>query len=610
MANPQSFFIEKLALVGTDVSSAEVAFMDGLNIIEGASDTGKSYVLAAIEWCLGARTRPKVISEADGYEYAVLTIRVRESGVVWSLRRSLAGGAIAATSTEPGSRPTRLAPQHSAKNENNVSTLLLRLCGADGKLVRKNKRGETVHLTFPILRKLAFVDEHRIIFTGSAFSSGQRTDVTKYRSTMRFLLTGLDDSGIVANEPKEVIRARTDGRVAALEEVLASLKNEAGMHEAPEDGALESVQEEIEEIQKELSAAGSSFNEVQDVRRRQWETLRIAQSRYVQVTSLIERFRVLSDHYDSDIERMGSSAEAAILLGAVPEGACLLCGADGEHAVHHAKAPPDFLEACTAEQKKVRRLKSDLEDTIRTLVADAKDLKTTVDAGIDELREIDVRIATRLRPVQRNLRLSLHSVLERRAKIERHTFLTAQISRLEALRARPPRSTETASTNASSSFPNHAPTDALAELAEEIEHHLREWRFSDGCRVDFDTNADDVVIDGKSRGDFGKGHRAVAHAACTIALMTLARKTARAHPGVVILDSPLNPYRGAIDDDGQLSEQVKESFLKTLEKNLGNRQVIVLDNDLPKVTVEAQRIAFTKSRRHGRYGFFPVGKET
>jgi hypothetical protein len=158
-----------------------------------------------------------------------------------------------------------------------------------------------------------------------------------------------------------------------------------------------------------------------------------------------------------------------------------------EHATSHANPVPDFLAACAAEEGKLQRLKSDLVETIADLVREEGELstalrteKTALRTEKTALRDIDARLKTQLRRVQQSLLVSLQSLLERRAEIERHALLADQIVRMQSLRDEP--TSEGASSTADpSDYTDHAPAYALDELAKEIEGHLREWQFSEPC---------------------------------------------------------------------------------------------------------------------------------
>src|ERR1017187_4164526 len=86
------FQLRRLRVTGKGKDPAEVSFSRGFNVISGASNTGKSYILQCIDFMLGATKRPKRIQESVGYESVLLEIEDHE-GKTHQLERSLSGHA-------------------------------------------------------------------------------------------------------------------------------------------------------------------------------------------------------------------------------------------------------------------------------------------------------------------------------------------------------------------------------------------------------------------------------------------------------------------------------------------------------------------------------------
>ncbi|WP_228393663.1 hypothetical protein, partial [Pseudomonas helleri] len=50
-------FIESVVVSGPDLPDASVYFTKGANVVQGGSDTGKSYIVSCIKFALGATER-------------------------------------------------------------------------------------------------------------------------------------------------------------------------------------------------------------------------------------------------------------------------------------------------------------------------------------------------------------------------------------------------------------------------------------------------------------------------------------------------------------------------------------------------------------------------
>ena len=79
-------YLTKLAVLGNGKTSAEVSFSKGLNVISGASETGKSYIIECIDYILAGKDPPKNIKEAEGYQKIQAELRTFD-GRIFTLSR-------------------------------------------------------------------------------------------------------------------------------------------------------------------------------------------------------------------------------------------------------------------------------------------------------------------------------------------------------------------------------------------------------------------------------------------------------------------------------------------------------------------------------------------
>jgi len=84
----------------------------------------------------------------------------------------------------------------------------------------------------------------------------------------------------------------------------------------------------------------------------------------------------------------------------------------------------------------------------------------------------------------------------------------------------------------------------MVEFCQSVAATLRAWKFPFTGAVSWSEEEFDLVIGNENRGGMGKGFRAVTHAAFTVSLMRYCRAKGLPHPGIVILDTPLNPFKG------------------------------------------------------------------
>jgi len=110
-----------LTLRGRSVPDATITLSAGLNVIVGASNTGKSYVAQCIDFMLGRSEPPKAIPQADRYEEAELRLLLEEEEC-W-LTRSIRGGDFLLK--RPNQAPEEVAAKHQAGSKKTASSLLL-----------------------------------------------------------------------------------------------------------------------------------------------------------------------------------------------------------------------------------------------------------------------------------------------------------------------------------------------------------------------------------------------------------------------------------------------------------------------------------------------------
>src|ERR1035441_2905838 len=138
------FQLRRLRVIGKGKDPAEVEFGRGFNVISGASNTGKSYILQCIDFMLGSTKRPKRIKESIGYESVLLEIEDHE-GNIHQLERSLSGHAFLhrmISGDEVLSEET-LAEKHEPNDKATISGFLLELSKAWGLKIRQNESGMT-----------------------------------------------------------------------------------------------------------------------------------------------------------------------------------------------------------------------------------------------------------------------------------------------------------------------------------------------------------------------------------------------------------------------------------------------------------------------------------
>lgn len=617
-ATPPGFRLRFLGFFGPQKEPAIVTFGPGLNVLYGASSVGKSFIVEAIDFMLGGGQPLSDLPERVGYDRVLLGIETL-GGQTFTIWRSAGGGGFklyeGLYETPPADDVQHkvLGEQHSDKNEANLSWFLLSLCGLAGKRVRKNARGETNSLSFRHIARLMIVNETEIIQKESPLKDGNPTANTPNFATFRLLLTGTDDSALVANTTREPEEVSRDAQLELLDQLLDDYRNRLKeLTKTPKEleEQLEKLDASLRQHRAQVNTTEVAFQEATGKRRDLRKKLEEGREREAEVIALLERFKLLDKHYVSDIERLRAIEESGTLFVVLGSSSCPLCGAISEH--HRSQEDCDenvehVIEAARKEIARIELLRSELGATISDLSREGSGLDKKLPTIIEELRTISNSVDALIAPKLSSLRKSYSEFADKRAEVREALVLYATVQDIERRRANLEESAEAekAGTSASADIPT-AVADDFAKVVELI---LTDWHFPEGERVHFDAKARDLVISGKSRSAFGKGLRAITHAAFTLGLLAFCRSRETPHAGFVVLDSPLLAYR---KPDGQEDDlrgtDVLERFYTYLQALPDDRQVIIVENTDPPadVTSREQSLMFTKNPHHGRYGFFPL----
>lgn len=613
---PAGFFLERLLVAGKGKPDAVLDFVDGLNVVAGASDTGKSYAVSCIDYVFGASKAPRSIEAARGYDCVVVRLTERASGLRFEVERTLAGGdAIIRRIGTAGEviESKTVSSKHDAGSHDTLSGYLLTWSGLWGKEVRRKVSGERRSLSFRDISFLVVVQEERIIAERPPHLSELVQARTPEGEVLRLLATG-EESGrvIVPPNAKEVVRQRARGDL--VEELIGEATiefNKLGIDEAALPAELERLESSRKLALNDYDVARQSTVELEAKLADLGKALRAAQSRASVVEGLRQRFNLLSEHYESDARRLEAIEETGRLLDELPSAACPVCGAQpSEHRKLACAAVYSVEEvqlAAAKEQAKVLGLRTDLEGVQSQLVMEADELERQRLGFVATMEAIKQRIEHELMPRIRQSSASLQAQTDNRDRVLR---ARAVADNLVQLRRRADQLKSTMSSERSPRLPSGVSTADMEKFAQTVEALLREWNYPDVGRTVFSETEQDLVIGNQLRTSHGKGVRALTCAAFIIGLMRHCFERSHAHPSLVVLDSPLVAYEEADPDEENIRIRqagVKEAFYRTLAAGAGRGQVIIFENDDPPADLK-DRICwhhFTKSKT-GRYGFFPT----
>jgi len=608
--------LRNLALLSPNKPTAYIDFKPGINVICGASDTGKSFIVETLDFLLGGTGPLRDIPERIGYDRCRFSISIKNEDI-YTFERSVEGGEYKLFNGllkigENDKDWIKIKARHAQGKEDNISGWLLSKMALLDKRIRKNAQGKTQSLSFRDLARLIIVQEIEIIKRDSPFLTGQYISKTSEISALKLLLTSVDDSALVAEVESSNVSGGISAKVELIDQWLEDLRSDLAdiviEREEVED-QLERLNQTIDIERENFEASQKNLNQTINIRGELYSQKEKIKERINEIHELLDRFALLTDHYKIDIERLKAIQESGSLFVHQKKTVCPFCGAPPEHQHISESCDGDVtivVQAANVEIDKIMKLSEELIKTVADLRDELGELESQVLKIENKYNKIDTEIRETILPDVGGVRAGFGELVDKRSELKNIKEMFDRANRLERQKM-----VLLEETNISiSKEPSHTDLSksVLQELSEQIEKLLNAWHFPDANRIYFDEKAFDFVIDGKPRGSRGKGLRAITHAAVTIGLMEYCKAKSLPHPGFIVLDSPLLSYWAPEgQEDSLLGTDLKDKFYEYLVSEHSNSQIIIIENEHPQEGL-LKSIAytdFTKNPLRDRYGFFP-----
>lgn len=614
-----SLLIRHLAFLGPKRPPASISFEAGLNVICGASETGKSFIVDTIDFMLGGGDTPRDVSERAGYDRVRLLVE-SEGWPPLGLERSIEGGNFSAYEEEllddaPKTEPTVLRERHSAARTDTLSHTLLERLDLEKMLLRKNKAGVTRTLSFRDLARLAVVNEQEIQRRSSPFLSGNVVQSTPEYAAFKLLVTGTDDSALAGTREAKVRRESVSGKIDLLDQMIGELQeeiDEAGLDRNELNEQLEKLENTIEDQRAALKEVQGTFDGLIAERAGFAQEIQKLRARLQEISELSARFTLLDEHYQSDLKRLEAIHESGSFFVHLDRTTCPLCGAapESQHLDDDCDGNTEqVVLGAGVEMDKIRQLRRELSETQGSLAAEEQEIEAALPEFVQSYQGVEAELVKIASPNVTTERVTFDELISKRAEVRVALEYFARLDRLveqkEELEAQDDDDSDPSESRTT------IPTATLDEFSQTVERILSEWHYPNATRVFFDEKAKDFQIAGKPRGSSGKGLRAITHAAVSVALLEFCLEHDLPHPGFLVLDSPLLAYWKPEGDEDDLSgTDLKEKFYEYLLGLKAKAQIIVIENEHPPEFVEkgGNVIVFTKNPHQGRYGLFPHGE--
>lgn len=616
------FYIQELIVTGPGKPDASLRFEKGLNLISGASDTGKSFVFSCIDFMMGASSPPNNIDEMAGYDTAILIITTKDNRT-FTLKRSLMRPStpffIKEGDFNSGNTYEKYGPRFSITDPNNISSFFLKLLGLDKEIkLKKNKDNVTVNLSFRDIAGLFMVNEETVISKKSpVFQSGLPTNETKEISLFNFLLSGNDASTLEAIEDNKIRKSKIEAQIEIVEGLIK--RKEIQLNEFNDFKGLDFENErqlKYESLNLDYNSTVQQIDEQKNIRSELYNQKIELESKKLFNIELLDRFKLLKDHYKSDIKRLDFIAEGNFLFDQLNEVCCPICGSNitnesHEHFEENHQPNEKFSIAIQAELGKLKLKQDDLDKTIEKIGKENRTLEIQLSSIEEKIEGVERILQASLEPVSDSLKIRLQEISKLNDEFNQYELLkkdidqyTVKIQELIIQKNTKPKVAQIEDVDYTQNF---------TDFTNHLKSILESWNFENVNSVLFDTNTKvyDVSINGKLRSSRGKGFRALTYTAFLYSLLKYNLEKCDTHPGILIIDSPLTTFRDkdpleSEEDEIELPGGIEAAFFNSFINTENEQQVIIFENKEPdeKLLDKMNYIHFSKEKTIGRYGFF------
>ncbi|MEE0790717.1 MAG: hypothetical protein U0M05_05420 [Clostridia bacterium] len=607
--------LTKLVLAGKNQKDAIINFKSGLNVIAGASDTGKSLAFECIDFVLGSKSNPKEVPEIEGYQSVFLEIENVGHGEVFTLRRDFSKdkkNKICVYYSGYHEKDTARIKQLSINNnaKDNLSQKLLDCCDCTYKYVIKNAKGDTNSFTFRSFIPLIMINELRIT---SKYSPIYRMDpkgstfATAERSAFQTVISGVDNKKKEKKENEEIIKAKLKGKIEQLRQIIneIGLENNELIENVEDIKADQSV--EIIELNKFIKEKSEKIKNYELEYKKLQTEIETKNTELRHLLNNNKKFVLLKKNYLSDLERLEFIYDAFDLTEQLVEVECPICHSSMK--INDIEKSEDYYEALAAEKTKIEVQLVELDETIKDLSEELSRKKEY----INELEKCGEKIIN-------NLNNNIGPIVAQKVKRvqelmdiqERINLITRNKNRIQKYNKEISQYEE--KINNTKKEKGKKIEDLLEEYADgickEIKFLLRACDFiGDDKEIKYKKDTRDIEIGEKEKAFYGKGARAIINSTFLIGIMNYCYNRNLCHPGVVVLDSPLTTYKEKdkkVEDDETITKGTKEKFYEMLaEQKRG--QIIIFDNEEPASMLKTKinYLHFSGDSTVGRKGLIP-----
>lgn len=588
-----SFYIEKIIVTGSGKTDSIIELSNGVNIIYGPSNTGKTYIVKCIDYMFGSEREPIDIS--TGYQYIKIIVRTQCGTITMS--RKIGENKMEVSSNDNNVPSGKYATKASRTNyDKTINSVWLSLIGInDLHLVISNENYKKQILSWRTFSHMFMLTETKIISEYSAILSGRDTSNTAVIASLIFLLSGQDFAETETKDTKEIKEAKKNAVKAYINKELFRLseRNQELLAQLKENPNID-IAVEIEKIMAEISTNEKRINSSIEENQKILAQLYEKNENLSECNVLLNRYDELTTQYDADLKRLIFIVDGEANLNASFSTHCPFC--DGEVVV---KKNQNYIDAAKSDYKKIKLQAKDLESASKELRSEKLSLEQEIGTLMAKKKSIEELIEKELKPQVFNLKEKL-STYKDAIECQKEIDILKKLS--EQKTADMIENDTDEESELKFKVKEHLDYSFINELSNGIKSFLENCNYDNLLSVIFDKADMDIVINGKKKSSNGKGYNAYFNSVVAIVLSRYMESKAKYSPDFLVLDSPILSLKEK--ETKKPSETMRNTLFENIVDNQKGIQTIVIENEIPEINYkDANIIHFTKEKNNGRYGF-------
>lgn len=588
-----SFYIERIIVTGSGKTDSIIELSNGVNIIYGPSNTGKTYIVKCIDYMFGSEREPIDIS--TGYQYIKIIVRTQCGTITMS--RKIGENKIEVSSNDNNVPSGKYATKASRTNyDKTINSVWLSLIGInDLHLVISNENYKKQILSWRTFSHMFMLTETKIISEYSAILSGRDTSNTAVIASLIFLLSGQDFAETETKDTKEIKEAKKNAVKAYINKELFRLseRNQELLAQLKENPNID-IAVEIEKIMAEISTNEKRINSSIEENQKILAQLYEKNENLSECNVLLNRYDELTTQYDADLKRLNFIVDGEANLNASFSTHCPFC--DGEVVV---KKNQNYIDAAKSDYKKIKLQAKDLESASKELRSEKLSLEQEIGTLMAKKKSIEELIEKELKPQVFNLKEKL-SAYKDAIECQKEIDILKKLS--EQKTADMIENDTDEESELKFKVKEHLDYSFINELSNGIKSFLENCNYDNLLSVIFDKADMDIVINGKKKSSNGKGYNAYFNSVVAIVLSRYMESKAKYSPDFLVLDSPILSLKEK--ETKKPSETMRNTLFENIVDNQKGIQTIVIENEIPEINYkDANIIHFTKEKNNGRYGF-------